>query len=146
MASELDDDIYSKIVELSEEGDSFLEEDSFEQAIEKYNLALSLLPKPIEEWEASTWLLTSIGEAYFFNENYEDALQTLQLAMHCPDAIGNPLIHLRLGQVQLEIGNELKAKDELVRAYMGGGEEVFEDELPKYFDLVKQSIDIPESD
>jgi hypothetical protein len=25
--------------------------------------------------------------------------------MHCPGAIGNPFIHLRLGQAQFELGN-----------------------------------------
>ncbi|SHM03275.1 hypothetical protein SAMN02746009_03838 [Hymenobacter psychrotolerans DSM 18569] len=60
--------------------------------------------------------------------------------MHCPDAIGNPLIHLRLGQVQYEMGNFAKAKDELMRAYMGQGEEIFEGEDEKYFTFLKQEV------
>ncbi len=53
---------------------------------------------------------------------------------------GNPFILLRLGQTYFELGNMKKAADELVRAYMGVGTEIFEGEDPKYFDLVRASI------
>lgn len=144
MNEELNDVIYQQIVDLSKQGDESLDNNNFDDAIQRYEEAISLIPEPIEDWEASTWLLTALGEAYFFKQDYQNALKSLQSAMHCPDAIGNPLIHLRLGQTQLELGNEVKAKDELVRAYMGGGEEIFEDEDSKYFDLVKESIQIEE--
>jgi tetratricopeptide (TPR) repeat protein len=138
----LNDKIASAIDKLCEQGDNFMENDQLDLALAKYKEALLLIPEPITDWEASTWVLTAIGETYFFQEDYDNALSTLQNAMHCPDAIGNPLIHLRLGQVQFELGNEKKAQDELVRAYMGGGEEVFEDEKPKYFNLVKKILDL----
>jgi tetratricopeptide (TPR) repeat protein len=143
MSEELDDSLYARITELSDQGNDYVEDGNFDEAIEKYKEALALMPEPIEEWEASTWLMTALGETYFFKQDYKNALQTLQNAMHCPDAIGNPLIHLRLGQVQFEVGNQARAKDELARAYMGGGEEIFEDEDPKYLDLVKKTLRPP---
>ncbi len=54
-------------------------------------------------------------------------------------SVGNPFILLRLGQTYFELGNMKKAADELVRAYMGVGTEIFEGEDPKYFDLVRAS-------
>lgn len=56
--------------------------------------------------------------------------------MHCPGAIGNPFIHLRLGQAQLELGNTDRAADELMRAYMGGGLEIFAMEDERYLDFL----------
>jgi len=53
-------------------------------------------------------------------------------AMHCPDAIGNPFLHLRLGQCQFELKALDRAADELMRAYMGGGPDLFKLEDPKY--------------
>src|SRR5258708_33716968 len=85
-------------------------------------------------------ILTALGETYFLQREYEKALEALADAMHCPNAIGKPYIHLKLGQTQFELGNMRRAKDELVRAYMGAGKEIFDDEDPKYFDLVKGSI------
>ena len=56
--------------------------------------------------------------------------------MHCPDAIGNPFIHLRLGQCQFELGNPDRSADELMRAYMGGGPEIFGNDDPKYLEFL----------
>ncbi len=61
-------------------------------------------------------------------------------AMYCPDAIGNPFIHLRLGEVQFEMGDHAKAQDELMRAYMGAGAEIFQEEDKKYFEFIKPAI------
>ncbi len=63
--------------------------------------------------------------------------------MHCPDAIGNPFIHLRLGQCQYELGNEEQAADELARAYMVAGDEIFDTDDPKYLEFIKSKIQPP---
>jgi hypothetical protein len=69
--------------------------------------------------------------------------ESLSLAMHCPDAIGNPFLHLRLGQCQYELGNLDQAADELARAYMGGGEEIFEEDEREYFTFLKTRLKPP---
>ena len=79
----------------------------------------------------------AIGDANFESRNYEHAKAALSDAMHCPGAIGDPFIHLRLGQCQFELGNLPRANDELARAYMGGGKEIFDAEDPKYFSHLK---------
>jgi hypothetical protein len=63
--------------------------------------------------------------------------------MHCPDAIGNPFIHLRLGQCQFEIGNLKRAADELARAFLMEGLALFEDEDPKYIEWIKPQLKEP---
>ena len=60
--------------------------------------------------------------------------------MHCPDAIGNPFLHLRLGQCQFELGNLDRAADELARAFLIEGKQVFEDSDPKYLDFVESKL------
>ena len=67
----------------------------------------------------------------------------VSMAMHCPGAIGNPFLHLRLGQCQFELGNLDRAADELARAYMGTGIEIFEDEEGKYFEFLKTRLQPP---
>jgi len=107
-------------------------------ALDEYQKALRLLPEPIEQWEASTWVLMAIGDCEFQLGDYQRAHYYLSRAMYCPGALGDPFIHLRLGQTQLELGNEERAKDELARAYMGGGKEIFADEDPKYYQFIKR--------
>jgi len=65
--------------------------------------------------------------------------------MHCPDAIGNPFLHLRLGQCCFEKRALDRAADELTRAYMGAGRKIFESDDPKYFEFLKTRIKPPAS-
>ncbi len=139
----LSDDVYQKIEMLSVEGDAFANKHEYHLAIQKYAEALELLPEPIEQWEACTWLLVAIGDASYLSKNYEISKKALTDAMHCPGAIGNPFVHLRLGQSQLELGNKERASDELARAYMGAGKEIFEPEHPKYFEFLKTVLKPP---
>ena len=111
----------------------------------KYVEAIKLLPEPITQWEACTWLLVAIGDANFLSKNYQQAKNALSDAMHCPGAIGNPFIHLRLGQSQFELGKKDRAGDELTRAYMGAGKDIFKEDDPKYFEFLKTVLKPPAS-
>ncbi|RZL15701.1 MAG: tetratricopeptide repeat protein [Hymenobacter sp.] len=132
MAKELEDKLHQRILQLSKAGDESLAAGNYSQAIGQFRTAFALVPEPYQEWEASLWLLTALGEAYYFAGEYELARAALTSVMHVPGAIGNAFVHLRLGQVQFELGNTQQAADELVRAYMGGGKEIFEEEDGKY--------------
>lgn len=138
--SKLSDEIHSKIEELCDAGNEFIDEEQFSEALEQYWAAWDLLPEPKTNWEAATWILTAIGDINFLTEDFEEGKNNLSNVMHCPDAIGNPFIHLRLGQCHYELGNKEKSKDELARAYMGGGKEIFENDDSKYFNFVKSFL------
>lgn len=132
IAKQLEDKLHQRILQLSKAGDESLAAGNYSQAIGQFRAAFALVPEPYQEWEASLWLLTALGEAYYFAGEYELARAALTSVMHVPGAIGNPFVHLRLGQVQFELGNTQQAADELIRAYMGGGKEIFEEEDGKY--------------
>lgn len=135
--------IHEQIQALSAKGDAFAEEGRYGDAIEAYWTAWDLLPEPQTEWEAATWLLAAIGDTNFLGGDFTAGRDNLSTAMHCPGAIGNPFLHLRLGQCQFELGNEDRAADELARAYMSEGHEIFEDQDPKYFAFLKTKLDPP---
>ena len=142
-AMELPEEIHSKIEILSAQGKSLAESGKHREATEKFIEALQLLPEPITNWEACTRLLVAIGDMNFLQRAYEQAKIALSDAMHCPNALGNPFIHLRLGQSQFELGNKERAADELSRAYMGAGKEIFEEGDPKYFEFLKTVLKPP---
>lgn len=119
--SELPDDTHKQIEKLSADGDALAEAGRYPDALKKYWAAWDLLPEPKTDWDAATWLLAAIGDANFLVGDYHAGRDNLSNAMHCPGAIGNPFFHLRLGQCQLELGNEDGAADELTRAYMAEG-------------------------
>jgi tetratricopeptide (TPR) repeat protein len=133
MSSELPPHLHAEIQRLSTAGDVSASARRFEEAIEYYNVAWALIPEPKTEWNASTWLLAAIGDAAFLGGYEGSALEALRFAMRCPDGIGNPFLHLRLGQVLFDRGDQDAAADELARAYMGAGAEIFDQEEPRYF-------------
>ncbi|CAM4413372.1 hypothetical protein [Zobellia nedashkovskayae] len=137
MAKELSDIDYDKIESLSEEGNQFYEDGQFSKALRRYQKALNIVPDPKTDWEASTWLYTSIGDTQFAQADLEGAKDSYYDALNCPDGIGQGYIHFSMGQVLFELGELKKAKEYLLRAYMLEGEEIFEDENPKYLNHIK---------
>jgi tetratricopeptide (TPR) repeat protein len=138
--AELADDLYARITLLTEQGNVLADRGEFDAALGVFREAWDLLPEPREEWTAATWILTAIGDMHFMSGRYAQALDPFQRAILCPDGLGNPFIHMRLGQVQFEVGNIERAKDELARAFMGGGDEIFKDEDPKYWRFIREIL------
>lgn len=138
---ELDDKTHAQIQELCAAGDRFADQSDFSSALENYWNAFDLVPEPKTAWDASTWILTAIGDSNFLGNDFRAGVDNLSNAMHCPGAIGNPFIHMRLGQCQFEVGNMDRAADELIRAYAVNGEEIFSGEDPKYLEFLKTRID-----
>jgi hypothetical protein len=101
-------------------------------AISEYHDAWKLVPDPKNHWRASTWILTAIADACFLGGFSTSAEEALSYALTCPDGIGNPFLHLRYGQILLDKGGKDRVADELMRAYMGGGSEIFALEDPRY--------------
>jgi hypothetical protein len=134
---------HKQIQKLSAEGDSLAEAMCYPDALQKYWAAWDLLPKPKTDWEAATWLLAAIGDANFLIGDFEAGRDNLSRAMHCPGGIGNPFLHLRLGQCQLELGHDELAANELTRALMAEGLEIFQNEDPRYLAFLKTKLDPP---
>jgi hypothetical protein len=140
--AELDDAVYERIQALCAEGDALAKTARYPAALKRYWAAWDLLPEPQTDWEAATWILGAIGDANYLGGDFVACRDNLSMAMHCPEAIGNPFLHLRLGQCRFELGNLDDAADELARAYMGAGNEIFEG-AEKYFEFLKTRLKPP---
>lgn len=139
---ELPNEIYEEITLLCQHGDELANNNTLEEAKSRYISALKLLPDPVNDWEAATWIYVAIGDIHFKNGNYEKCFKCFYNAVQCPKGLGNPFIHLRLGQAYYELDDIDKAKDELARAYMGAGEDIFDEDDSKYFTFLKCHIEI----
>lgn len=135
--AELDDRLYELIQGLSEEGNVFADEGKYAEAKAKFKEALDLVPAPKVDWEAALWLYASIGDMCYMLGDYEACSDNMFDALNCPDGRVNPFVHIRLGQALYELGNMERAKEHLLRAYMLEGEDIFEGQDDKYFDLIK---------
>lgn len=139
---ELDDNLREQIKIYSESGDQFAESGKYQEAVDEYRKAFELVPEPKNDWEASTWIMAAISDACFKGGFFTSARESLDYAMTCPGAIGNPFLHLRRGQVLFEQEHFKSATDELMRAYMGGGSEIFEEDDKKYFKFLQSKVDL----
>lgn len=133
----ISDEMQAQINRLCAEGDAHADLDRFPDALALYWQAWDLLPEPKIACSAATSILAAIGDANFLGRDYEAGIDNLSTVMHCPGGIGIPFLHMRLGQCQVELGDHARAIDELERAYVGGGADLFDDEDPKYLDYLE---------
>ncbi|MFJ9691249.1 tol-pal system YbgF family protein [Kitasatospora sp. NPDC101183] len=138
----LPDEIHAEITELCREGDSLAGAREFAQAKERYVAALRLLPGDPRQWAASTWIYAALGDVHFRTGVHDRAHKCFHNAVQCPGGLGNPYVHLRLGQTALELGDRDRAADELMRAYMGGGAELFAEDDPRYLAFLRTRAEL----
>lgn len=139
---QLSDSTHADIAALCKQGDDLAREGHLEEGKNKYVAALRLLPENHREWEAATWIYAAIGDVHFQMKNYDKAFKCFYNAAQCPKGLGNPYIHLRLGQLYYEQERLDKAADELTRAYMGAGIAIFMEDDPKYLEFLETKIEI----
>jgi tetratricopeptide (TPR) repeat protein len=128
--------LHEPIEALLEDGDRHFDQGRLAEALECYEAARARLPSDLTRWEASTWVLTAIGDTAFLMGDYPRAHAALTLAQQCPQGAENPFVLLRLGQTEFELGRTDAARTRLAEAFRLGGDEVFEDEAPKYMGLL----------
>lgn len=127
------DEVFDKIEALCDKGEDDLERGKPRAALKRFFKAFNLLPEPVTQYPAGTWLLLHIGDIYFHWERYEQALEQLIKALDFPDGNENPFIQLRIGQCHYHLGDVAAARAALQLAYDLDGTTIFEDEDPLYW-------------
>lgn len=125
-----------RLLELAEAGNTLADADDFAGALVPWRQALAMLPEPVEQWDDGLWFLGSVGDACVAAGEYAEAERVLRRCFSYEEGRGSGLIWLRLGQAKFEQGELDGATDSLIAAYMLEGEEIFEDEDPKYRQLL----------
>lgn len=134
--------VLEQIADLCREGDALASAGRPDDARQKYIAALKLLPGESRQWEAATWIYVALGDVHFRSQDVDKAFKCFYNAVQCPKGLGNPYIHLRLGQLYFEQNNFDKAADELTRAYMGGGIDIFMEDDPKYLAFLESILSL----
>ena len=86
--------------------------------------------------DGAVWFLGTLGDALVGLRDWQGARDAFHDATQSPGGIDNPFIQLRLGQCELELGNERPAANGLISAYMLAPE-IFDEEPPRYLQFLK---------
>lgn len=122
---ELPDDIYEQIEILSEAGNEACDAGDYDTAIIQWRQALSLLPDPVDQWEAAMWLNASIADACYLSGDYPGAKNALHDALNGPDGNASSFVHYLLGKTLTKL-DDSTGVDALLKAYMLEGADIFD--------------------
>jgi len=139
---ELDDATYNRIKQFTDQGNSELDAGNIAAARNLYIQALQIVPNPPEDWEASTWIFASIGDTYHAEGNFSKVLESFQNAIRCPGGLGNPFIHLRLGQASSSSGIWTGQRTSLPARIWARVRKSSRKKDPKYLAFVRQHMKI----
>lgn len=137
----LAEEVHELIAARCKIGDLHAEKGNYDAALDGFWAAWDLLPEPQTEWAAATWILGSVGDANFHSGDFVAGKDNLSIALTCPDGAENPFIRLRLGQCQFELGEYAPAADNLTRAFMAAGSEIFANGGAKYLEFLKAFLE-----
>lgn len=125
LVNELPDEIFDRVTEFAEAGSVHADGEDFAAAERSWAEALDLLPAPTTSWEAYTWLWASIGDVRYSAGDAAGCADAMRRALEADDAVMNPFVHYLLGKALIRLGDQPAGSDELMRAYLLDGEEIF---------------------
>lgn len=131
--------LYDRVKISLEKGNEFLDGDRSDRALEEFERALGFIPEPRDDYEVTYEVLAAIGDVHWFNEDFEKALETFESAQKIFGAAHQhyqPFLLLRIGQCCYELEDEERAHTLLKMGLEAIGAELFEEEDPKYLELV----------
>jgi tetratricopeptide (TPR) repeat protein len=137
---DLEPELKAQVVELCNKAVEAQEEERFHASNRDLQKVYQLLPEPKAEWKAYSWLLSSIADNHFEQDEYQTAFEKFEEVFNLDaESNENAYLCLRRGQCALELENPTLAKELLTRAFELEGKELFEDEHSKYLKLAKQA-------
>lgn len=136
---ELPDAVYAQVTALSEQGSQAFDREEFEHALTLFTRAWDVLPEPRTDWKAGIWILAGQGDCLFFLGRFCEAREIFMIALDAgiADEGTNTFAHLRLGEIDFELGSLDSAAQYLMRAFLLGGHELLASEDPKYGEFLR---------
>lgn len=120
---------------LSAWADSRQDAEDYEAVAEIWRSLLDQLPEPALEHPLAMWAHASLGDALFQVGQFEQANAALAQAL-LAGATDEAFVWLRKGQSLVELGDEKAGVEALTSAYLLMGDEILDDEDPKYQQLL----------
>ena len=155
---ESEDDFYTDFRHAATDGDNAMSEKRWDDAFSCYYSAWEILCEDQPEHQAyeAFWLVVNWANSSFMSGDFSDCLDRLHEALGIFRdfglVVGNPFFHLRVGQCLFELAEsdeergdaEGQVIDNLSRALICGGIEIFDQEDQRYLAPVLSVLEPPE--
>lgn len=137
---DLEPELKEQVVELCNKAVEAQEDERYHASNRDLQKVYELLPEPKAEWKAYSWLISSMGDNHFEQDEYQAASEKFEEVFSLDaESNENAYLCLRRGQCALELENETQAKELLSLAFKLEGKDLFEGEHSKYLKLAKQA-------
>lgn len=130
-----------RIDKIAEEGNELYRKGDLDNALKKYSEGYNLIPNPKKLYSESLWFEVAIGDIFFDNKKYDEAIIYYEKAKNniTGNGINNPYILFKYGASAFELNMIIEANEFLLRAYMLSGQDIFNEYDKKYFEFIKQN-------
>gem|GEM_PF-2493227 len=116
----VDSETKANIELLCETGHDEYQHNHYAKALRLFYQAWLQLPKPQSQYHHAPWILTAIGDCYFKQGSFKQAIEALNSALHCPSIKEEEqqlgFMHIRLGQSFYQQGNQPLARQHFNQA------------------------------
>ena len=143
---------FDRINKLLDEGNAWLDKDRNDKALASFQGALAIIPAPHDDYEIASLAYASIGDAQWFDAEYDAAFESFEEAQRIFGGFHGhyePFLLLRMGQWLFclsEVVDEdagalrVQAHEHLSKAFTAMGDELFEDEDPIFLEFAKSTL------
>jgi tetratricopeptide (TPR) repeat protein len=127
---DLPEQTFSTIAAFMNKAKIEIERKDYAAALTMYQRAEAAFPQPVEDYTGACFLCYSIAQVYLLQKEEAKALVYAKRAIGCLDGFNDAKAWYQSGLLQLRLGNEEAAKDDLAKAFALGSKAVFVDALP----------------
>jgi tetratricopeptide (TPR) repeat protein len=140
----ISEELQAELDQVAAEGNALAEQGKYSEAASVFRSGFDMITPPREGRSTSLLFIVAIGDMQWLGKDYQASLETWRDAILLYGGFGNPFVHLRRGQALFELGNKAEASNELLRALLLGGEDVFAREELDYWVFITSQADAPE--
>lgn len=129
-------------IAMYEKGVEYMEEGEFINAEKCYKETLRLAEKHNLDRSNSLFaeIAIELGECYYEKKEFDVAKDYFYDAINYEIGMKNPYVFLGIGKCWIKSGDDVKAKEYLIKAYMLGGKDIFQyDE--KTYELIREIVE-----